>query len=115
MLDSETTAKILSLKRQIDVLYKEAKARPSFMQCHICGAGDFTAKNGVVFKVKTAVHGYSHRPSQSPQLCHRHAGGWALSHGWYDPFNKRSNDEIDLHFAEYLAKQLMKEKVNDPN
>jgi hypothetical protein len=108
MLDSETTTKILSLKRQIDLLYKEAKARPSFARCDICGAGDFKTKNGIVFKVKTAIHGYAHRSSQSPQLCHRHASGWALSHGWYNPLDKRSNEEIDLHFAEFLAKQLMK-------
>lgn len=109
MLDSKTTATILSLKRQIDMLYKQAKGRPSYMQCHICGAGDFTTKNSVVLKVKDAVHGYEHRPNQSPRLCHRHANGWAHTHSWYNPINKRSNDEIDLHFAEYLAKQLMKE------
>jgi len=108
VLDSETTAKILSLKRQIDALYKEAKARPSGLCCDICGGGDFKAKTGTVFKVKHAVHGYVHRSSQSPRLCYRHAGGWAQSHGWYDPFNTKSDQEIDLHFAEYLAKQLMK-------
>jgi hypothetical protein len=110
MLDIKTIRKIESLQRQIDTLYKEAKARPSGMNCHICGAGDFTAKNGVVFKVKTAVRGYAHRPNQSPRLCYRHANGWAHTHDWYNPFNKREDQEIDLHFAEYLAKKLMKAK-----
>lgn len=117
LLDAKTEAKITALKMQIDALYKEAKARPSYMQCHVCGDGDFLTKNNVVLKVKDVVHGYEGRPVQSPRLCHRHANGWAHTHNSYNLFNQRSPEEIDLHFAEYLAKQILKEarkeKAND--
>ena len=117
LLDSNTEAKITALKMQIDALYKEAKARPSYMQCHICGDGDFLTKGNVRLKVKDVVHGYENRPAQSPRLCWRHVNGWAHSYSSYNPFNSKSAEEVDLHFAEYLAKQIMKEsrkeKVNE--
>ncbi len=109
MIDQETKAKIKSLQQQIDELYKEARSRPSNMNCDICGKGDMTTKHGKIFKVKSPVHGYERRPSESPKLCHNHAVGWSLSQDSYDPFGKRSSEEIDLHFTQFIAKQIIKE------
>ena len=108
MIDAEAKQKIINLQKQIDVIYQEVKRRPSNMTCDICGSGDLTAKNGIVFKVKHQVHGYVNRPEHSPKLCHKHASGWALSHDAYNPLGTRGDEEVDLHFTQYLAKQLMK-------
>lgn len=110
MIDVTAQEKIVSLQREIDAIYKEAKSRPSNMHCDICGAGDLIAKNGIAFKVKDVVIGYERRPSESPRLCHRHATGWTLSHNSYNLLSDKSRVEIDLHFTQYLAKQLMKAK-----
>lgn len=108
MIDAETKAKIVSLYMQIDALYKEVKRRPSNMTCDICGRGDLHTKAKKLFKVKSPVHGYHHRASHSPRLCHNHATGWSLSHDAYNPFGKKCDEEIDLHFAQFIAKQLTK-------
>ena len=111
MLSQQDKDGIESLLSQIHAIYQEAKQRPSGMVCDICGQGDYQAKNAVL-KVRTAVHGFEHRPSESPSLCFRHFGGWAHSfNSFYKPA-ERSDEEINLHFALYLAKQLQKEKAN---
>jgi hypothetical protein len=110
MLSPQDKDGIRSLFSQIHTIYKEAKQRPSGRVCDICGQGDHQAKHAVL-KVKDVVPGYEHRPSKSPSLCFRHGGGWAISfYAFYAP--TRSDEEIDLHFALYLAKQLQKEKSN---
>jgi hypothetical protein len=109
MLDQEARDKILSLMKEIDRVYKEAKRRPSGAVCDICGAGDTIAKTGIAYKVRLHVHGYARREDHSPRLCHRHASGWAHSHNAYNWDGKRTSEEVDLHFAQYLAKQLIKE------
>jgi hypothetical protein len=106
-LDPHDKERIRALLSQIDAVYKEAKQRPSGRVCDICNAGDFHAKHAVL-KVKDVVHGYEHRPNASPSLCFRHGGGWAHSFNFLS--EGRSDAEIDLHFALYLAKQLTKEK-----
>ena len=111
MLNPEDKAQILALLQQIDKLYREAKQRPSGMVCDICREGDHHAKHAVL-KVKDVVHGYEHRPQVSPRLCFRHGGGWAHSFNAFSPMNVRTDEEVDLHFALYLAKQLKKEKAN---
>lgn len=111
-LDEATRCKILALAREIHTLYEEARKRRSSEVCDICNAGDTIGKNGVRYRVRHAVHGYTHRPSLSPYLCHRHASGWAHSHNAYNLDGKRSNEEIDLHFAAYVAKQLAKASVS---
>lgn len=111
MLEQQDRASIRALLSQIDAIYKEAKQRPSRMVCHICGQGDYQAKHAVL-KVKGVVHGYEHRPSVSPRLCFRHGGGWAHSFNAFYVAG-RSDEEIDLHFALYLAKQLQKEKEDE--
>jgi len=112
MLDQHDKERIRALLAQIDAVYKEAKQRPSGMVCDICGAGDFHTKQAI-FKVKDVVHGYEHRPGLSPRLCFRHGGGWAHSFNAFSPMNVRTDEEVDLHFALYLAKQLQKEKRNE--
>jgi hypothetical protein len=109
MLESQDRERVRALLAQIDAVYKGAKQRPSGMVCDICGAGDFHTKHAV-FKVKDVVHGYAHRPQASPRLCFRHGGGWAHSFNAFSPMNVRTDEEIDLHFALYLAKQLQKGK-----
>ena len=109
MLTTDDKAKIRALLQQIDMIYTGAKQRSSGMVCCICGEGDKQAKHAVL-KVKDAVHGYTHRQSVSPRLCHRHGVGWALSFNAFNPLTQRTDEEIDLHFALYVAKQLQKEK-----
>jgi hypothetical protein len=108
MLESQDRERVRALLAQIDAVYKEVKQRPSGLGCDICGQGDLQAKHAV-YKVRSVVHGYEHRKSVSPHLCHRHGGGWALSFGAFYVAG-RSDEEIDLHFALYLAKQLQKGK-----
>lgn len=108
MLSPEVQEKILSLAKEIDRIYKEENRRPSGLVCDICGSGDTIAKTGFAYKVRPCVHGYERRETQSPHLCHKHASGWAHSHNSYNWNGKRTPDEIDLHFAQYLAKQLMR-------
>lgn len=112
MIDAYTKAEIRQLHQQIDRLYREAKQRPSNAVCDICGMGDYQAKHAVL-KVKTVVAGYEKREHLSPSLCFRHANGWAHSHNVFNPIGHKHSEEVDLHFASYLAKQLMKEKANE--
>lgn len=107
MLNQQDKERITFFLSQIHAIYQEGKQRPSGRVCAICGQGDFQAKHAVL-KVKGVVHGYEHRPSESPRLCFRHGGGWA--HSFTSLGSGHSDEEIDLHFALYLAKQLQKEK-----
>jgi hypothetical protein len=108
MLTPDDRSRITALLSQIDAIYKEAQQRPSHMVCDICGAGDHHTHHAI-FKVKDDAHGYERRQADSPRLCHRHFGGWALSFQAFSPMKIRTDQEIDLHFALYLAKQLTKE------
>jgi len=126
----ETRAKILSLLKEIDAVYKQHVRKPTGMVCDICGKGD----TDDIHKVKDLVNGYEHREHMSPRLCYGHSCGWNNSytklerHRKYQllGLNKKvftemlemartvfdepvlSDEEIDLHFAQYLAKQLQK-------
>jgi hypothetical protein len=126
----ETRAKILSLFKEIDAVYKQHMRKPTGMVCDICGKGD----TDDIHKVKDVVVGYEHREHESPRLCYNHFCGWNLSHSsldykkreqlillsgkvftdgneiqktWFDK-PSMSDEEVDLHFAQYLAKQLQK-------
>ena len=126
----ETRAKILSLLKEIDAVYKQHVRKPTGMVCDICGKGDTSD----IHKVKDVVNGYEHRESMSPRLCYGHACGWNNSYTKLE-YNRRAkllglnrkiltdrielqrtlfeepvllDEEIDLHFAQYLAKQLQK-------
>ena len=110
MLTQQAKEKIVELQRQIAEIYREEVQRPSGAICDICGDGDLKDRMGRPLKVKTLAQGYEMRQRLSPRLCFRHTSGWSLSFlalrsikGDYP-----TNDEIDLHFAKYLAKCLMK-------
>jgi hypothetical protein len=126
----EARAKILSLLKEIDAVYKQHVRKPTGMVCDICGKGD----TDDIHKVKDVVNGYEHRESMSPRLCYGHSCGWNTSYTKLE-YNRRGkllglnrkiftdrielqrtlfekpvllDEEIDLHFAQYLAKQLQK-------
>lgn len=126
----ETRAKILALVKEIDAVYKQHARKPTGMVCDICGKGDTSD----IHKVKDVVNGYEHREHMSPRLCYNHACGWNISYTNLD-YGRRyallglnrsivsdklemrrtlfeepvlSDEEVDLHFAQYLAKQLQK-------
>ena len=126
----ETRAKILALVKEIDAVYKQHTRKPTGMVCDICGKGDTSD----IHKVKEVVNGYEHREHMSPRLCYGHACGWNTSYTNLD-YSRRckllglnrhvltdrlemrrtlfdepviSDEEVDLHFAQYLAKQLQK-------
>jgi len=121
---------ILALFNEISNIYKNAMNRKWDGRCDICGKGD---KNEV-YRVSNIVKGYEHRINSSPILCWNHMTGWNMSIGNKE-FNSildkclesdrwkiaryahkqelldkygLSDEEIDLHFAEYLTKQLFK-------
>jgi hypothetical protein len=129
-VNGETRTKILSLLKEIDAVYKQHVRKATGMVCDICGKGD----TNDIQKVKDVVNGYEHRESMSPRLCYGHACGWNISYTKLEyrrkyqllGLNKKvfsemlemartvfdepvlSDEEIDLHFAQYLAKQLQK-------
>ena len=108
MLSANDQAKIRALYQEIYAVYKASVARPSGHVCNICGAGDTLGKNGYLYKVRSPVHGYTHRTSASPTLCWRHASGWAQAYTKYNWDNTRTSEDIDLHFARVLANNLNK-------
>jgi hypothetical protein len=121
----EARAKILELVGEINKVYRTHMLRSTGKVCDICGKGDTNEK----YKVKDVMAGYHHREADSPVLCYGHASGWTLSYCTLR--NKRladmfatskydqrvtnyvgdvlSDEEVDLHFAHYLAKQLCKQ------
>lgn len=113
---AEVRKKILSLATEISALYKAHMLRGTGKTCDICGKGDSSEHH----KVATVVHGYENREHESPVLCYNHRCGWALSFTALDA--RRGyvgghrvhipNEEVDLHFAQFVAKQLNKEARN---
>jgi len=122
--------KILDLFSEISTIYKNAMNRKWDGRCDICCKGDKDEYR----RVSNVVRGYEHRINLSPILCHGHAKGWNKgierkqfqsildncleSDEWkigkiahkeelLDKY-RLSDDDIDLHFAEYLTKQLIK-------
>lgn len=129
----EVRLKILSLVKEIEAVYKQHARKPTGKFCDICGKGD----TNDIHKVKEVVKGYEHREHASPLLCHGHASGWSLSYMRFEDVKKMRllglnkttlkdkweskrtvfdepvllDEEVDLHFAQYLAKQLHKRSV----
>jgi hypothetical protein len=121
---------ILALFNEISNIYKNAMNRKWDGRCDICGKGD---KNEI-YRVSNVVKGYEHRINSSPILCHGHSNGWnkSIDNKQFDSILNKclesdrhkiahyvhkqelldkyglSDEEIDLHFAEYLTKQLFK-------
>jgi len=130
-LHGEARLKIFSLLKDIYDVYESHIQRPSGRTCDICGRGD----TNEVLKAGRILPGYKHRPHKSPCLCHNHASGWSNSYNRLDT-KKRverfcingasqvgittychtpviSDKETDLHFAYYLATQLLKFKQGE--
>ena len=129
----EVRLKILSLVKEIDAVYKQHARKPTEKICDICSKGD----TNDIHKVKDVVKGYEHREHASPWLCYGHASGWSISYMRFEDarkmrllgLNKNTledkweskrtvfsepvllDEEVDLHFAQYLAKQLHKRSV----
>jgi hypothetical protein len=111
MIDEAARAEIVSLAMQAYKIYEDARRRPSGKVCDICGAGD----RNKWYKVKAVVHGYTHRPDESPCLCPNHATGWALSFNSFEGYRRAvpdapalTDEEINLHFARFLTRHLLK-------
>ena len=115
MLSANDQAKIRALYQEIYAVYKESIMRPSGKVCDICGDGDQITKTGYLRKTRHPVAGYTHREDVSPTLCWRHAGGWSHSYTKYDWDNTRTSEEIDLHFARFLANNLNKASQQKEN
>ena len=126
--NDEARAKILELVGEINKVYRTHMLRSTGRTCDICGKGDNDEKH----RVQNVVSGYLKREAESPCLCYNHSCGWNLS--FCSLTNKRkadlmgidrrfvedrlavrlthfeeevlSDEEVDLHFAQYLAKQL---------
>lgn len=125
--------RIFDLLEEISQVYKETMNRTVDGLCDICGKGNTSD----IFKLKDIVPGYKRRPNKSPRLCYGHFCGWNLSlttHQSNTVFKRcyeagddakkicyfetkpemvkkygLSDEEVDLHFATYLSKQLLKE------
>lgn len=108
----EAQKKILDLLAQVHEVYMGERARFYGGTCDICGIGATQTRTHVL-PARRVVQGFWHRPETSPQLCHRHASGWERSCTPFMSQVKRSDAEIDLHFAHYLATQLLKESKNE--
>jgi hypothetical protein len=108
MLDEQARSKIRGLYQEVDAIYRESVKRPSGKVCDICGDGDKPNKIGIMRKVFGVVHGYEHRQWMSPSLCHTHAAGWGVSYTKHNWESKPTDEEIDLLFAKFLARNLCK-------
>jgi len=121
---------ILALFNEISNIYKNAMNRKWDGRCDICGKGD---KNEI-YRISNVVKGYEHRINSSPILCWGHTTGWnkSIDSKQFDSILDKClesdrhkiahyahkqelldkyglfDEEIDLHFAEYLTKQLFK-------
>lgn len=126
----DARAKIMELVSEINKVYRTHMLRSTGKTCDICGKGD----NDAHHKVKDVIAGYFHREAASPVLCFNHSCGWNVSYSSFvdkrkadimgisrQTVNERfavklthiddvvSDEEIDLHFAQYLAKNLCKQ------
>lgn len=130
-IPEEPKARIRELLGEIVGVYNSQMRRKVEGGCDICGKGDSNER----FRLKGVVTGFEKRPKQSPKLCYNHFCGWNLSYlsrnrdvvwekcpeeeqwkiprvGYQEEIDTKygmSDEEVDLHFAFYLAKQLAKE------
>ena len=93
-----------------DECYKTQKLDKNNL-CAICGNSILSSVGRLI---RRNILGFNHRPNESPILCYPHHIGWSVSYTktFYRPnnhnFNANDNEEINLLFATYLAKQLIK-------
>lgn len=125
---SNAHEKIFALLKQIHDVYNEYIRHPSGQVCDICGKGD----SGVHHKVGRILPGYEERQDEMPRLCWPHASGWARTYRSLEGKRRAelftvdgksqvdlityahtpviSIQETNLHFARFLALQLLKER-----
>jgi hypothetical protein len=107
----EARRKIAMLAKEIHDIYKEHIRRSTGKTCDICGRGDRDA----IRRVHDCVQGYDHRPDISPVLCWNHYSGWSQMFSRTGGWRRAqlgvvvlSDEEVDILFAQFLAKQLLK-------
>lgn len=111
MLSKTYKDKIIQLQMEIFSLYeKYQSSRTDGAVCDICGTGHVFNKSGYVMPAKNVIRGYEHREEKSPKLCKYHYSCWGSA--YLRGTTHTSTDlEIDLVFAEFLAKRLIKESA----
>jgi hypothetical protein len=127
-LHGDAHQKIFALLKQIHEVYNDHIRQPSGQVCEVCGKGD----SGVHHKVGRILPGYEYRQDVMPRLCWPHASGWSRSYRAMESKRRAdlftvdgksqvdiltytqtpviSTEETDLHFAHFLAVQLLKVK-----
>lgn len=127
-LHGDAQKKIFALLQQVHEVYNDFIRQPSGKVCDICGKGD----SGVYHKAGRILPGYEHRQDVMPTLCWPHASGWSRTYRAMESKRRAdlfevddksqvdfitytrtpviSDEEANLHFAHYLATQLLKAK-----
>jgi hypothetical protein len=101
----------IALAKQLLALYMTVKkTQNDKCVCDICGV-DFTDAP-YYRKPRPGARGFADRPDVSPVLCMRHKTGWGLtlqnaSYG-HPSVDETNSEQVDLLFAQYLAKHLLK-------
>lgn len=112
MLSKKYRDKIIKLQMEMAAVYDEYKAsRTDGAVCDICGTGHVLNKSGYVMPAKNVIRGYEHREEKSPRLCKYHYSCWGAAY-LRNTTHQSTDLEIDLVFAEFLAKRLIKESAN---
>lgn len=96
-------ARIIELAAEMHALYKGHMLQSTGKTCDICGHGDQSEHR----RVRAVVPGYEWRESESPVLCNNHLIGWTNSLRLLGRPDA-SADLVDLHFAQFVAKHLIK-------
>ena len=101
----------LPLAKQLLALYiKVKKTQDGKCVCDICGV-DFTDAPPKR-KPQQPTRGFSNRLEYSPVLCMGHKIGWCLTlqNKVYNrpSLDENDSEQVDLLFAHYLAKQMIK-------
>jgi hypothetical protein len=109
MINTKYKDKIIELQLEIASLYEQYKlSRTEGAVCDICGTGHVLNKSGYVQPAKNVIRGYEHRENKSPKLCKYHYTCWGSAY-LRNTTHTSTDLEIDLVFAEFLAKRLVKE------
>jgi hypothetical protein len=105
-------------KALYDVYEAQRITRRNENICDICGRATDHARKGIF--PRKVFDGFLHRPDQAPSLCMAHLIGWTKTIGHVreqryladitDSYDADIDDDnVDLIFATYLAKQLLKQ------
>ena len=101
----------VSIAKQLFAFYTTVKkTQNDKWVCDICG--DNFKDAPYYRKPREGTRGFADRPDVSPVLCMRHKTGWGLSlqnaaYG-YPSVDENNSEQVDLLFAQYLAKHLLK-------